>query len=1084
LETEDDIGIPTDDEWIADLFALEAESPNRKEQIALAPEPLFSALLRRNIKRIWPDDIAVHDFVHWVAAPLSANFAHITAKGGDFVREQVAAGKSAGAVERYRYDQSMRAHLINGLFPVLHIAQTLQRWGAPQFRYYDDTVKRLFLASYVLHDYLKLPAVNEQLAAAGLHHDTVNPAKDRPLIEAILRDCCQQLGLDHLLAPAGGVDQLLHDLLYVVSNTQLRWGTLRNLSALPHLTLPAVQRDLCEQLSRLADYIAYAAGTTPRAVVAHEGLRRELATLSNQLADLHYHHIADVRGVLTNLIQNAALAAQQSPDCVPILFAPSGVVYLARRGAIATPSVTAIADNVVQRVKQVAARQLNNNLTGFGRDGKGLKHADYYHLFFDRLTLLTVGYNATFKIIHGAKAASAGKRFTKLTAWMEMDIDPQTMEDIRVDQLAEWCYLAEKTVADLPGGREAAKVLIDALGLQELYQDFLAVPRDNRAGGVGYHWYFAAGHYFQQNRRLDPQEWQAKIADLVRALTAYLREQATAQPVAAVSGDGFDDLRRYVGNVLHFGPESEQTNSAGARDEVVRNPDFAAELARYTNAKKGRGRTPICALCSSSYTVDKQQEAAVLFAPQVYSNKLNLHGSDAIRDICAICGTEIMLRQLLMNDTSFKGKDFEARNLRYLYFYPNYFFTPETLAIFREVHDQLRNLSFTELRRQLIDESTAPPTVRLADSAVWQRLEPLLMSEQPPALGQDRVLRLHFPEDEPITFYFLGLPPPGRDAKDAESWVNPALLALLLPLCLDVKVVASASSLPILNEASELAETVLLDGAHAAIGYITGEERLNLDQVWRKLQQLATTYLIHLDGNSGMGSKGYDYRWQDLPALARSLAESPLYAFHYLKKWQRKVELDTLPLAKVQLYLAYYALLTKEDDQHMSHARTLTELYWRFYRAKRKNGRLNSNSILRPLSEAAKALLMADRRIYPDREALVELMVGQLHAFIDRVDTRRADGYIPKQTVEGKLSIDEAAVRSFADHWVNKLFFDTLRGDVSALRGKQLNLLKNACEVIYRDLDAEYWALQNQPAPDDEDLVSDAAILENQFASS
>lgn len=1041
-----------------DISLEEFEVVEQVKKTQLAPEPLFSALLRRNIKRIWPDDLAVHDFVNWVAAPLSARFAHITAKGGDFVRQQLADGKAASAVERYKYDQSMRAHLINGLFPVLHIAHTLQRWGAPQFRYYDDTVKRLFMAGYVLHDYLKLPEVNERLAAAGLNHETVNPAKHRVLIEAILGDCCQQLGLDQLLAPAGGVEQLLHDLIYVVSNTQVRWGTMRNLSALPRLSLPAAQRDLCEQLSRLADYVAYAAGATPRAVVAHEGLHRELATLSNQQANLHYHHIADVRGVLTNLIQNAALAARQSADCTPILFAPSGVVYLTRRGAVQPPIVTTIADDVVERVKLVAARQLRNNLTGFGRDGKGMKHADYYHLFFDRLTLLTVGYNATFKIIHSAKAASAGKRFSKLAAWMEMEVDPQSMEDVRVDQLAEWCYLAEKTVADLPGGRNAPKVLIDALGLQDLYQDFLTVPRDNRAGGVGYHWYFAAGYYFQQNRHLDPQQWQEKVADLVCTLTAYLQEQADVQLTTNVSTDGFADLRRYVCNVLRFGPEADGESTTNNQGESTDNNGFAVELARYTNAKKGRGRTPLCALCSSAYTVDKQQEAAVLFAPQVYSNKLTLHGSDAIRDICAICGTEIMLRQLLMNDTSFKGKDFEGRNLRYLYFYPNYFFTPETLAIFREVHDQLRNLSFTELRRQLIDESTEPPTVRLGDPALWQRLEPLLLTEQPPAPGQDRVLRLHFPEDEPITFYFLGLPPPGRDAKDAEAWVNPALLALLLPLCLDVKVVASASSLPIINEAGELAETVLLDGAHAAISYITGEERLNLDQAWHKLQQLAATYMIHLDGNSGMGSKGYDYRWQELPALARRLAESPLYAFHYLKKWQRKATLDSLPLAKAEIYLHYYHYLNLGGKNAMTHAQTLTNLYRRFYRT--RGGK--SHALIRPLSIVAEALLDADSRLFNSKAALVEAVHGRLYVRIRQL-FRENLAFPPAGS---KIEDQDAAIAELARYFVEEVFFGAFRGDLSALRGKQLNLLKNACEVLYRAKEADEWRARKAAGED------------------
>ena len=289
-----------------------------------------------------------------------------------------------------------------------------------------------------------------QLEAAGLTHDSLNPAKHRPLVEEILRTCCTQLGSDHFLEKVGGVELLLHDLIYVVSNTQKRWGTLRNLSALPNLYLPSVQRDLCEQLSRMADYVAYAAGTTPGEVVTHPGLRSELATLSNQMAELAYHHIADVRGVLTNLIQNAALDAWRSEDCVPILYAPSGVVYLARRGAIHLPERTAIAEDVVRRVKQVSSRQLSNNLTGFGRDGKGMKHADYYHLFFNRLDLLAVGFNATFKIIREGKAPSAGKRFDKLAVWMETGIEPQTVDDVRVDLLAEWCYLAEKTARTCP----------------------------------------------------------------------------------------------------------------------------------------------------------------------------------------------------------------------------------------------------------------------------------------------------------------------------------------------------------------------------------------------------------------------------------------------------------------------------------------------------------------------------------------------------------------------------------------------------------------------------------------------------------
>lgn len=345
------------------------------------------------------------------------------------------------------------------------------------------------------------------------------------------------------------------------------------------------------------------------------------------------------------------------------------------------------------------------------------------------------------------------------------------------------------------------------------------------------------------------------------------------------------------------------------------------------------------------------------------------------------------------------------------------------------------------------------------NSATWQRLEPLLVTpEEEFREDEDRYLRMHFPENEPVTFYFLGVPPPGRDAKDAESWVHPAFLALVLPLCLDVKVVASESQMPILAEADELAETVYLDGAHAAIGYIVGKERINLDHLLSTLNRLAVSYLIHLDGNSGVGSRGFDYRWQDLPALSRHLSESPLYAFWYLKKWQRGAKLDALPVTKAQLYLAYYHLLCNqgdnEGDDDMSHAKTLTELYWRFYRAGRP---LNANRILRPISVAGKAIMTADRRLF-DQEGLVEVVRGELFSFVNRVQNRRADGYIPRIIVDDRSVIDEDAIQAFADYFVNTLFFETLNGDLSALRGRQFNLLKSACEVLYRDLDARHWA--------------------------
>ena len=1018
--------------------------------IVLAPEPLFSNLLRSAVASLWGDDAVMHDFVNWVAPNLSSQLGHKTAKGGDFFLKKLAEaneGDGNGRVFDYKDDQSMRAHLINGLFPVLHVAQTLQAWDAPQLRSYDDTVRRLFIAGYVLHDWLKLPDVEDELAAHGLKHDRVNAVQHLAVVEAIFSQWCERLGLDYFLAPIGGVDALLHDLIYIACNTQIKWGTLRNLAALPKLRTHPRQLGLAENLSRLADYLAYL-GRDPRQVVAHSGIHRQISMLSDQSAQLSYHHIAEVRGVITNLIQNAALTTLKSTDCVPLLYAPTGVVYLTRKTNMLTLDLLVLAEAVVAEVKKVAGRRLELNLTGFGRDGKGLKYADYYDLFFKKIDMLAVALAASTKLIHEGKKPSAGKRFAKMSEgqWLDAEVDLALPDDVRVDQVAEWCYVAERIARDLPGGKGAARVLIEAMGLDDLFATFLAVPRDARAGGVGYHWYFAAGHFLKRTPGRDPEQWAAELRRLARQLTAYLTdEQKKIVQTETIIKDGFADLRQYVQQVVTIGAANNNVTPALPRETL-----FGLELNRYNNAKK-RGRNAMCTLCSSPYTVDKQQESAILFAPQVYSNKLTLHGLTAIRDICSICGLESMLRQLLMNRTNSTGGRFEGRNLRYLYFYPTYFFTPETLAMFQAAYIRLRRVSFTELRKQLVDESGESPTLHF-DPKTWQRLEPVMLT---PALeakpDEDRYLRLHFPDNMPITFFFMGVPPPGRDSKDAEAWVHPAFLALLLPLCVDVKVIASESTMPLINEANELAETVFLDGAHAAIGYIIGQERINLDHVLEKLNRLAVSYLIHMDGNSSTGAGGYDYRWQDLPALARHLSESPLYAFYYLKKWQRRSKMEAIPAAKASLYLQYEQLIEKGKDHDMSHARTLTQLYRRFYRSSYP---LNSNGILRPITVVAKVLMSADRRLF-DRDGLVEVVYGEIAGFVDRVASRRADGYVPRIERDGKKLVDTEAIREFASYFVNTIFFDTLRGDISALRGKQLNLLKNACEVLYRDLDGQ-----------------------------
>ncbi|MEQ8964153.1 MAG: type I-D CRISPR-associated protein Cas10d/Csc3, partial [Coleofasciculus sp. C2-GNP5-27] len=181
----------------------------------------------------------------------------------------------------------------------------------------------------------------------------------------------------------------------------------------------------------------------------------------------------------------------------------------------------------------------------------------------------------------------------------------------------------------------------------------------------------------------------------------------------------------------------------------------------------------------------------------------------------------------------------------------------------------------------------------------YQQVDSLLI--QPDLQPEhDRTFKLNYPEDQPLTFFFLALPP-GRDATDTESWVMPAWLTFALPLILDVKAVASESPVPPFISGADFEKTAILDGAHQAIRSLVRDSEYRLDgilprqvtpRLFSPLNALSAAYCIHLETNRKQDGNP---DWGKLAALARDLDSDPLYVFHYLSKWLRKQEkLDTL----------------------------------------------------------------------------------------------------------------------------------------------------------------------------------------------
>jgi CRISPR-associated protein Csc3 len=530
---------------------------------------------------------------------------------------------------------------------------------------------------------------------------------------------------------------------------------------------------------------------------------------------------------------------------------------------------------------------------------------------------------------------------------------------------------------------------------------------------------------------------------------------------------------------------------------------FLKELAGYSAAKKqGRGKQLICSISHSAYTVTEQMESAVLFTPQVYTNKQHLGGSNAKRNISSIAGIEMMLRQILMNQTQAVGKRFEDGKYRYLYFYPTYYFTPETNKFLQKAYSGIAQTRFdTSIRNHFIskeldadfsrDRYQSVDTFLIDDDLERKQSLP----EKDPDFKRDRTFKLSYPDDQPLTFYFMALPP-GKDPTDTESWVMPAWLAFAFPMILDVKTVVSESPIPPFNDGAEFEESVFLDSAPQALKVLIGRDRFRLDRIlegWTDevghqhpapLNILTAAYAIHLDINAKQGKGGYDANWGRLTELAKDFETSPLYVFSYLNRWVRSQKSDATRIEKIQLYAYHFYPcfdpyvkfdinrnhLTVNGESPLNHPKNLVELYRRFYRAnKRYNPK--ANAVLKPVDIAADVTLKANPNVFQD-ETLVMTVAAEIFKLMDRVRSSRAEGYAPIRDREE----ERQAIIDFSRYFVIDVFEKAFMGDRARLAGRQLNLLRDTCEFLYRlaqDIENRDLKAKGEPVEEDSETENE-----------
>jgi CRISPR-associated protein Csc3 len=338
------------------------------------------------------------------------------------------------------------------------------------------------------------------------------------------------------------------------------------------------------------------------------GLNDIIHGLSDGQLRFTYHAISENRGVLTNVVNNALMDAYESlnsdpenPHYTTLLYLPTGAIYLASRDA---PQISpdSLPNRVVDGIKALCAGQLSLRQTGFGRDGKGMKYADYYNLFFDDPGLMQVALDATLRILNPNKGSVATKRSENLIAFQQRgvlsaDYDFSFSDDIRIDQLAEfgdlmsrkiWAervkqletVIKERTKArkknkDLPELPEIPpEVQLERIvhqvaefwqlseyrpqirEIQRINEKLKELKLKGNTGGVPYEWYFLAAKFLGKHPGIeDLRQTCLNVIAHVTQLT---------QPVVAKYeiSDGWDDVREWVGKVVMLPGQAQETSTA------------------------------------------------------------------------------------------------------------------------------------------------------------------------------------------------------------------------------------------------------------------------------------------------------------------------------------------------------------------------------------------------------------------------------------------------------------------------------------------------------------------------------------------
>ncbi|MBI4673592.1 MAG: type I-D CRISPR-associated protein Cas10d/Csc3 [Chloroflexi bacterium] len=943
------------------------------------------------------------EFVETIAPKILEHFATVPALGGSGQPRPAPAFEIPPKMRRYseielaRFgasnpDQSMATHILNGIFAGMRIAEKL-----PAPKALNAAEKRLWMLGYVIHDYTKVYGLQV-------------PAGELPAIRQLVARLGAQLNFGSFISDW---QNWLDDIVWLGQNTQTREGANLNTRDYPNLKTPLRRLEVLRILSSYTDILVHIQSPSEVLIsTTHktaENMREKLEILfgAGNAPRLTYHKLTEVRGLLSNLINNAVMDALAEQGFEPYLFFPNGVVYLTRPHHAPQIEMDTILNGIWTRVADILT---SNEEIGIKRDGKGLKVAPAMYELVDLAGLLRVGEQAAMRI----KNSSAEDRVDAKRVMKE-----KLVADLRTDRLAEFLVFVKRRVFDerFPKAGGVTEMLLDTL---KLTKKITPSETEEQSGGVLLGWWYVAARYLADHRGLDGDTGLPEILEDIsaHALEFIRKQKLETNQNAPIRQAFFDYARRLI-----------EIDGQAVPPELK---GFEQELEIYLE-RKVRNK-PICSLCSSAYAAIEQPETSVLFKPQQYSNKTQLGSTMLRRGICPICTVEMMLRLVQQGAP---GKAFQDQKPIYLWLYPTYFFTSETASVVKSYINELEDLNIFALLNHLRKNG-----FNLSNLFTF---EGFIQGAE--ATHSFTLIRQKYSEHDNAALFNFALRPLGKSPTDTDAWIVPALYALALPLLLDLKVVVTPSFVPIFGTGADFQETAVLDAPHQFTRYALGRDRFRVDELEANLFKLLALYDLHVD----VLAERTNLHWGQLNAVAKDIDTDPNYVFAYYERKER----DPQKKAEMSHYIVkrYFEIYrTLGGDVQMGLFGGLVDAYAQFYRA--DWGKLGSAyGVLKPLAEAIDVTTESNPKTQTDDLTL--LVAGAIGDLMERVWGGQADGFDPivfsKDSGLGgneRRALSREKQMTFARLFVEKAFLDYCDGDRGLLR-ERANRMRSAARFYY-----------------------------------